>query len=162
MKSEPGSTGQSSQGRYTVYDGAINVGGSRSWRNHNPGNIEYGNFTKDHGAIGGDPRFAIFPDTPTGTTALHDLLKSRKYQQLTIAAAIALYAPVNENPTAAYQSYVQEHVGVDADTPMSSLTPKQIASVALAIQHFEGWKPGTTYKKTDPDLPDWVQEIFGV
>lgn len=30
------------------------IGGSRSWRNNNPGNLEYGKFAKQHGAIGTD------------------------------------------------------------------------------------------------------------
>ena len=36
-------------------------GGTRAWRNNNPGNIEGSNFANTHGAIGGDGRFAIFP-----------------------------------------------------------------------------------------------------
>ena len=37
----------------------LRVGGSRSWRNFNPGNIRKGGFSNNHGAIGDDGSFAI-------------------------------------------------------------------------------------------------------
>ena len=50
---------------------------NRGQRNHNPGNIEYGQFAKDHGATGSDGRFAIFPDAATGYKALDALLATK-------------------------------------------------------------------------------------
>ncbi len=43
----------------------IREGGSRSWRNCNPGNIRKGDFSINCGAIGDDGSFAIFPDEET-------------------------------------------------------------------------------------------------
>ena len=48
-------------------------GGSRAWRNNNPGNLEDGKFARDNGAIGSDGRFAIFPDATTGFNAMTGL-----------------------------------------------------------------------------------------
>ena len=48
--------------------------GARNWRNNNPGNIEYGSFSKKYGAIGGDGRFAIFPSYEVGRKAKEALL----------------------------------------------------------------------------------------
>ena len=50
--------------RYTDVTGqwAVKNGGSRSWRNNNPGNLRYGTFAQNHGAIGRDRGgMAIFP-----------------------------------------------------------------------------------------------------
>src|SRR5256885_11358908 len=62
-------------------------GGSRAWRNNNPGNISKGKFANDHGAIGGDSRFAIFPDEATGKNAIVALLKTAKYASLSLKSA---------------------------------------------------------------------------
>ena len=72
-------------------------GGSRAWRNNNPGNLEDGKFARNNGAIGTDGRFAIFPDTATGFNAMASLLATNSYQKLTIEGAINRYAPPNEN-----------------------------------------------------------------
>ena len=55
----------------TYFDNESNqetrTGGSRHWRNKNPGNIVYGGWAKRHGAIGKDRGgFAIFPDETSG------------------------------------------------------------------------------------------------
>ena len=56
------------------------IGGSRAWRNQNPGNIiSAGNFAKDHGAIGSAGGFAVFQNYETGKAALFSLLKTKKY-----------------------------------------------------------------------------------
>ena len=76
------------------------IGGSRAWRNQNPGNIiSRGNFAKNHGAIGKAGGFAIFPDYKTGRAALYNLLKIEKYQSLTISQVLEKYAPINSNDT---------------------------------------------------------------
>jgi hypothetical protein len=76
--------------------------GTRPARNNNPGDLEYGEFTKAHGATGGDPRFAIFPTAEIGLAAFACLMAGLVYRNLTIAAAIAKFAPSNENDVAEY------------------------------------------------------------
>jgi hypothetical protein len=75
---------------------------SRCRRNFNPGDIEAGRFAVAHGATGSDGRFAIFPDDETGFRAMAALLEGPVYRGLTVAQAIAKYAPSNENDTARY------------------------------------------------------------
>lgn len=70
-------------------------------RNNNPGDICAGAFTAAHGADGADGRFAHFPSADTGLTALRALL-TEHYIGLSVAAALAKYAPGCENDTAAY------------------------------------------------------------
>ncbi len=67
--------------------------GSRSYRNNNPGNLEYGDFAKRHGAIGSDGRFAIFPDYETGRAATAALAKSSGYKGMSIAEMGARWSP---------------------------------------------------------------------
>ena len=77
------------------------VGGTRAWRNNNPGNIRMSDFSKRMGAIGSAGGFAVFPDEQTGATAVKQLLKTKNYANKTIAGAISRYAPPSENNTAA-------------------------------------------------------------
>ena len=76
-------------------------GGTRSWRNNNPGNIR--GARNEIGTAGG---FAIFADYETGFTAIIDLLRSNEYNNLTINAAIVEYAPPIENDTENYQKFI--------------------------------------------------------
>ena len=85
---------------------------TRAKRNNNPGNIEYGSFAKRYGATGSDGRFAIFPDAEHGFNALNALLSSPAYRGLTVAQAIAKYAPANENDTQNYIAMVCEWTGL--------------------------------------------------
>jgi hypothetical protein len=77
------------------------VFGTRARRNNNPGNLEYGAFTRAYGATHGDPRFAIFPTPEIGFTALINLL-TKHYGGKTVADAIRSYAPSTENDTESY------------------------------------------------------------
>ena len=58
--------------------GAVTVRGDRSTRNHNPGNIEFGNYARSMGAIGTDGRFAVFPSREVGLAAQAGLLFNLK------------------------------------------------------------------------------------
>ena len=129
---------------YTTQGGGSfrKMGGSRSWRNNNPGNIEYGSFAKAHGAIGTDGRFAIFPDEATGQRARAALIfNGDKYRNLTLTQAIERYAPSSENHTTAYQRRVLAAVG-GANLPMHKYSPAQQQAILRTMQDVEGWKVG--------------------
>ena len=129
---------------YTTQGGGSfrKVGGSRSWRNNNPGNMEYGSFAKAHGAIGTDGRFAIFPDEATGQRARAALIfNGDKYRNLTLTQAIERYAPSSENHTTAYQRRVLAAVG-GANLPMHKYSPAQQQAILRTMQDVEGWKVG--------------------
>lgn len=118
--------------------------GPRNWRNNNPGNIEYGNFAIQNGAIGTDGRFAIFPDYATGRRAKENLLfNSRGYRDLSLEDAIDRYAPPTENDTSAYVNSVASAIGVDPTTPLASLDATQRAAMLDAMQRVEGWSVGS-------------------
>lgn len=97
----------------------FNVQGSRPNRNNNPGDIEYGRFTKSHGATGGDPRFAVFPDASTGFNAMRALLQSA-YLGLTVEQALNKWAPPAENDVSAYLKNVLSWTGMAADTVLTA------------------------------------------
>jgi hypothetical protein len=147
---------------YTVTPNGVAIGGDRNWRNNNPGNIEAGSFANNHGAIGSDGRFAIFPDEATGENALRALLCTSTYQGLTLEQAIERFAPPSENPTDTYASYISQHVGIGLDTPVSSLTSEQMNNTMGCIDHFEGGTSGTFYSGANIDTaPDWVAQVYG-
>jgi hypothetical protein len=63
-------------------------------RAHNPGDIEYGDFAKSHGATGyvlaqGGKKIATFPDDKTGWDAMYALLATKNYVGLSAQNAIS-------------------------------------------------------------------------
>ncbi len=122
----------------------IKIGGSRSWRNNNPGNLEYGRFAKKHGAIGTDGRFAVFPSEEVGHKAKVALLKSGSYINKTIKGAILRYAPSFENNSAWYANTIAKYAGVSVDTKLNSLTEDQFNKLVKSMTMVEGWKEGRT------------------
>jgi len=116
------------------------TGGSRSWRNNNPGNIEFGPFAKSMGATRSDGRFAIFPDYQTGRKAQEKLLfESSGYKNLTLSQAIRRWAPASENNVPAYIAAM----GGDRGTRMGDYSPDQRGKLLDAMQRHEGWREGT-------------------
>ncbi|MDL9989464.1 hypothetical protein [Providencia rettgeri] len=136
----------------------VREGGSRSWRNNNPGNIEYGDLAKKYGAIGTDGRFAIFPTEEMGNRAKNHLLfESNRakalstkgdygaglgYKDKTLSQAIRAYAPQEENPTDAYISRVLSSVG-GVDKKMGEYTKAEREVLLAAFKSVEGWKVGS-------------------
>lgn len=93
---------------------------NRPQRNHNPGDLEYGKFARDHGATGSDGRFAIFPDDATGFAAMKALLLTH-YKGMTLEAALNEYAPPVENATNQYLALVCKMTGASPDTIIDTL-----------------------------------------
>lgn len=120
------------------------IGGSRSWRNKNPGNIRYSDFARRAGAIGTAGGFAVFPDEETGMQAIAALLRSNSYNKLTVAGAISRYAPPFENDTAAYHRKMKKLTGLSVNKRMADLNDTQLQQVVNAIRVIEGWIPGHT------------------
>lgn len=116
------------------------VGGSRSWRNNNPGNIEFGAFARSMGATGTDGRFAKFPSYEAGRKAQEKLLfESRNYKDLTLGQAIRRWAPASENNVPAYL----RAMGADPNTRMNQFSPEQRKTLLDNMQRHEGWRVGT-------------------
>ena len=110
---------------------------SRPRRNNNPGDIESGRFAIAHGAKGSDGRFAVFPTPEFGFGAMRALFQAPAYAGLSVSAAIARYAPSNENDTAHYISMVCEWCGCAAtDTvgPLAALPCSFETSIDIAYR----------------------------
>ncbi|MEL6792428.1 MAG: TIGR02594 family protein, partial [Pseudomonadota bacterium] len=118
------------------------VGGSRAWRNNNPGNIRKGDFAANQGAVGDDGQFAIFPTEAAGQAALEALLRGATYGALTLAKAINRYAPPVENDTNAYLDFVVEQTGINPSAILGDLRIADIRKITAAIRRKEGWLPG--------------------
>jgi hypothetical protein len=117
-------------------------GGTRAWRNNNPGNLEDGKFARNNGAIGSDGRFAIFPDANTGLNAMVNLLSTNVYQSLTIEDAINRYAPPSENNVDNYLKFIEHQTGFTRITPMNNLSKDNLLKLAKAMTKHEGNIPG--------------------
>lgn len=133
---------------YSYPDGAKirRTGGTRAWRNNNPGNIMYGEFARNAGAIGyagkvGNGNFAVFPDQQTGMNAIRKLLRTDKYRRKTVAQAIYTWCP--DSSSQMYRTMVNKMTGINLNTPMSQLSDAQLESITQAIFTVEGWIPGT-------------------
>ncbi len=118
------------------------VGGTRAWRNNNPGNIRMSDFSRRAGAIGEAGGFAVFPDEQTGQRAVKKLLRGKSYNNLTIANAVSRYAPPSENNTVAYQRSIERLTGLSINRRISDLSDAELDKVVNAIRQIEGWKPG--------------------
>jgi RHS repeat-associated protein len=117
--------------------------GNHPFRDNNPGDILSGGFTDNHGSIGNDGRFAVFPTSGTGQQALDSLLHGPGYINVSIDDAVARYAPAMENNTAGYQQFLQNVVGVSGNASLSSLTPQQFSALENGIARYEGfYAPG--------------------
>ena len=124
-------------------DTICRTGGTRAWRNNNPGNIRPGRFTDSAGSIGRAGGFAAFPDEQTGMDAIILLLKTPRYQAKTLAQAISAWAPPSDgNNTSSYQQQVSNETGVALSTPLHSLNDSQLWQVARIIRRIEGWTTG--------------------
>lgn len=136
----------------------MRYGGTKAWRNNNPGNIVGGSFANGHGAIGTAFGMAVFPDEATRLAALYALLHSASYQARTIRQAITTYAPPGANDTEGYIRDVVRGAGVPDTTRLSALDDAQLDLVVGVIRRVEGWQAGTPYDRSGPE---WVRRLLG-
>lgn len=139
-------------GKKTVYKG-----GTRAWRTNNPGNIINSRFAERQGSIGDDGINAIFPSEELGREALIALLRTRKYQSLTVARAIERYAP---DDAEANKEFIHDETGISLDRQMNSLGQEEFRALRQAIETMQGWQPGSISEPTqngDDDLRNTIQ-----
>lgn len=148
----------------------VREGGSRAWRNCNPGNLEKGSFAEEQGAIGADTTFAIFPSETVGRDAVVALLRTPAYRALTLAEAVGRYAPPEENDTAGYLDIILAETGLDPAHPMTSMSLSRLRAIVAAIRRIEGWVVGSEYPNAGPAVPvssaavaarDWMDIAHG-
>lgn len=139
-------TYKNADGTQTIYSG-----GSRAWRNNNPGNMRYGETARNHGAIGKDySGFAVFSTYVAGKNAAYDLLfnKTAPYYNLTLAETIFMYAPPNDNnDSKSYLNFVSKSAKISKDTYIKDLTPTQRDGLMKAIFNMEGYQSGEIHNR---------------
>ena len=140
----------------------LRTGGSRSWRNSNPGNIRKGDFSSNNGAIGDDGSFAIFPEKGIGNKAIEALLRGGSYGNLSIEKAINRYAPPSENDTDAYVNFVLQQTNLSRTDILDDLKIADIRKIVSAIEMMEGWAPGEQRAHLPSSGFDGVNPLGGV
>jgi hypothetical protein len=131
--------------------------GDRSWRNNNPGNLDYGAYARSKGAIASDGKSAIFPNMDAGRTAHQNILwELGLYRGKTIEQAINIYAPPFENDTESYIRRICAAAGVSRNMLLSEMSNEQRQKMIAAMEVIEGntnsgkitvIKPGETINK---------------
>lgn len=156
LDGEPRSAGRQSR-PYVIYPGEVRVGGSRAWRNNNPGNLKGGGeMAQRLGATGHDGRFAIFPTKAAGDAAQRGLIQQRWPDQSIREMISGIdsttgkrlpygYAPkTDSNNPDRYVRSVGEWSGIDVDrVRIRNLTPQQMDALIQAMQRYEHQAAGT-------------------
>jgi hypothetical protein len=114
------------------------LGGSRPWRNNNPGNLVVGNVSRRNGAIGKAGGFAVFPDYETGHAALLDSLKNM-HGNKDIPALMEVYAPRRENKTKKYIAFIRKRTGIKGNKKIKDFSKDEFEKLWRAIEKMEGW-----------------------
>jgi hypothetical protein len=119
------------------------ISGSRPARNHNPGDLKYAG---QPGAVGQDSAgFAMFPDDPTGWTALDNQLQAyvNEFPSYSLFQIMEHY--LGQNVTASggqttsqgnsttYAQAVAGALGVDPSTTLSDLVQLGLGAPAVAV-----------------------------
>lgn len=137
----------------------------RGIRCRNPGNIEYGPFTRSMGATDSDGRFAIFPTMSAGICALARLLivygdKPLPNRIDTVREIIERWAPSSENDTAAYVSAVCHLCEVGPDDPLDLRDFSTLYWLTCAIGEHENGHDAFTHSVSDVDLDAGVRQAI--
>jgi hypothetical protein len=118
----------------------IRSGGTKAWRNNNPGNMKYrGGFAVRHGAIGMAGGMAIFPTEAIGRKALTDLLKSINYNTIKVAELPEKYDSRNAEE---YRRMLLSISKLDPKKRVKDLNAKEFERLQAAIERIEGWEVG--------------------
>lgn len=124
------------------------VGGNRTWRNQNPGNLGAGPWANRHGAIGKAGGFAVFPGYESGRAAIFDWWKTPDHRVLSIWDGIKVYAPASENDVEWYRKVVRQSSKIDLSRKAQDLKPGELERLVNAIEKAEGkFKAGRVIKE---------------
>lgn len=127
---------------YKAADGTeeLHSGGSRAWRNNNPGNLI--SAEKSGLAIGKGGRFAVFPDHDAGFAALKMTLV-KNYSDMKLDKVFQKYAPASDkNNPEQYIAQVKKWTGLDSARALKDLDEAELLKFMKAIERAEGWIVG--------------------
>ena len=123
--------------------GFIRSGGTLAWRFFNPGAMRRSPLQCSSIKTNPNGVFAVFDSYESGHQALWNLFKTPSYQRLTVARAIARYAPPTENNTRRYIAQIGAH-GINTNALISSLNDEKLSFLISVIERIEGnTKSGT-------------------
>lgn len=136
---------RSASGSVSTAPTATNPNDPRGVRNNNPGNINFGDWARAHGATGIEPgkdgRFATFANAQAGLDALGELLRSKGYiggGRDTVASILEKYAPRKDNnDTDMYIRMVAKRLGVDANAHLDPRNMQQMNGLIDGIVRVE-------------------------
>ncbi|MGH2613284.1 MAG: hypothetical protein ACRDFB_09610 [Rhabdochlamydiaceae bacterium] len=118
----------------------IRSGGTKAWRNNNPGNMKYaGGFAARHGAIGEAGKMAVFPTEAVGQKALIDLLKSSNYNNFKVGELSEKYDKDNAQE---YRRMILSISKLDPNKRVRDLNAKEFDQLREAVERIEGWEVG--------------------
>ena len=114
---------------------------SRSFRNNSPGNLRFGKFAKDRGAVDDGDSYARWETPIQGLAAMVSLLALKSYREMTVPQMIERYAPsADKNNPKEYSDYIMQRAGIPPEQQMGHLDPFQVLRVLEAMTRYEGWK----------------------
>lgn len=142
------------RGYNIVQDGEGNTfklsGGSRAWRNNNPGNLKFGEFSLKYGAMGHDDTMhSIFPTVDVGNNAKYQLLfgDEKEYKDMTLERAINIYAPAyDNNDPGSYVRFLCKGATYTKDTVLKNMTETERKILLERMGRMEGYKEGKITK----------------
>lgn len=118
----------------------LHSGGTRAWRNNNPGNLI--GSEKSGRSIGKGGRFAAFASHDEGIAALKFSL-TNFYSGRKLDEVFKKYAPAtDDNDPERYIVLVKKFSGLDSTRTIGSLTDAELNKFVGAIERVEGWKEG--------------------
>lgn len=110
----------------------------RGLRNNNPLNIEHNTNNNWQGQTGSDGRFAQFETPEHGLRAGFKLLQNyEKNGNNTISKILKRFAPINENNTKQYISFVARKMGISPNDKISMSSQTQARELLKAIISME-------------------------
>ena len=98
--------------------GAVKLS-ARPGRDNNPGDLEGSSFAESK-----DGPYSVFATPELGWKGLYRQIGLYRDRGLTLAQVIAIYAPANENNTAAYLAAVEARTGLRGSERLADVIPK--------------------------------------
>lgn len=139
-----------SKGKSVIIGNEKRIGGTISWRTHNPGNVQYGDFARRYGAIGsamagdGEP-VAIMPTLDHGWQMQVALWRRPKYNNGTINQGCRIWATGvrDYKGISPYTIALADAAGASVHTKVSELSDSQLKNMVKRQAKLEGFKVGT-------------------
>ncbi len=148
------------KGSATDYGSYKKVGGTISWRNNNPGNLVYSDFTKERGAIGyipvGKYKFAVFPTLEAGKKAREDLIFNGMYRNMSLYEFSRKYTDTDQD---AYLKALTDGLGLPKETKISDLSEEQRQKMLAIITKTEAFIPGVVVQDKDSNIEGKTSDL---